>query len=155
MLSSRAFHSRQIAFWRGARQAGRRFLRRAGFRRLVRRGFSRDITLTARDGDQHEGRHQIAKSLHGRAQIIAPIPAAIIAVLTRGVTIAWREITHGGFPQGKFARLRIAVPARGVIPPRCLSRLRRFGAGAAFRAFAPRGRFGCQIFRRFRARGAV
>jgi hypothetical protein len=122
--------------------------------RIVHHGW-RSGAARARNRDQHEGRHLIAKALHGRAQIITAVAVAIIPILARRFAVPGRLITHGGFTQRKFARLRIAVPARGTIPARSLSALRRFRARAAFRAVTPSGGFGGDFFRRFGARRAV
>jgi hypothetical protein len=105
--------------------------------------------------DQHEGRHLIAKALHGRAQIIAPVAVAIVPVLAWRFTVPGRQVTHGGFAQRKFARLRITVPTRGAVPARSLPALCCIGAWAAFRAVSPGGGLGHNFFRRFGARRTV
>jgi hypothetical protein len=122
--------------------------------RILRRG-RRGGAAGAGNGNQHEGRHLIAKALHGRAQIIAPVAVAIIPILTRRFAVPGRQVTHGGFAQRSFARLRIAVPARGTIPARSLAALRGFGARAAFRAVTSGGRLGRYFLRRFGGWGAV
>lgn len=109
----------------------------------------------AGDRDQHEGRHLIAKALHRRAEVIAPVAVAIIPILTRRFAVPGRQVTHGGFAQREFARLRITVPTRAAVPARSLPALWCFGAGAAFRAVSPGGGFGRDFFRRLGARRAV
>jgi hypothetical protein len=105
--------------------------------------------------NQHESRHQIAKTLHGRAKIIAPVAVAIIAILARCLTLTGRQVTHGGFTQGEFAWLRITVPPGRTIPPGRIAAFLGFGTRATFCALTPRGGFGGHIFRRFGARRAV
>ncbi len=78
----------------------------------------------------------------------------MVTFIARRFPITGRQVTHGGFAQRKFARLRIAVPTRGAIPARSLTALRRIGAWATFRAVTPRGRLGHNFFRRFGGWGA-
>jgi hypothetical protein len=120
--------------------------------RCRRRGAAR-----ARDRDQHEGRHQIAKSLYGRAKIIAPITATMVTFIARCFAVPRRKVAHGRFTEREFARLRVTVPARGAVTvaARPFARFLGFGAGPTFRAVTPCGGFGGQFFRRFGARGAV
>jgi len=109
----------------------------------------------ARDRDQHKGRHQIAKTLHGRAKIIAAVAVAIIAILARCLTLPRGVIAHGGFTQREFAWLRITVPTRGAIPARRIAAFWRFGAWATFRAVTPGWSLGRDFVRCFGARRAV
>ena len=129
---------------------------------LGRRLGRRRCRSAARAGnrDQHEGRYQITEPLHGRAEVIAAVAVAIIAILARRLTLTGRQVTHGGFTQGgftqgEFAWLRITVPPRRTIPPGRIAAFLGFGTRATFCALTPRGGFGGHIFRRFRARRAV